>query len=117
MNKFSDFISLVECVERCGGILLPENFHWTKEISALMPKIELDIPTVKKVAKIMHVMDKKNPIYIGLSDGTQLFFTHDEFKRIHGTPTRGKEMIVVLQRHGNDHSKLPSVISQCMVKN
>lgn len=116
MNEFSDFLSLVEYVEKAGGLMLPEHFHWTKEISALMPRIELDLPTIQKVAKIMHVMDKKNPIYVGLSDGTQLFFTHDEFRRIHGKPERGKDMVVVMQRHDNDHSKLPSVVTKCMVK-
>lgn len=116
MDKFSDYISLVEYVEKAGAVLLPESLHWTKQIAMLMPKITLDLPTVQKTAKIMHVMDKKNPIYVGLSDGTQLFFTHDEFRRIEGKPERGKDMIVVMQRHNDDHGKMPSIITKCMVK-
>jgi hypothetical protein len=113
--NFADFISLTEYVEKAGAVMVPE--HWTKEIAAMMPKISLNLPTVNKTSRIDHIMDKKNPIFVGLSDGTKLFFTHDEFRRIHGKPEKGKDLIVTMQRLPDDYSDLPSVITKCMVKN
>lgn len=114
--NFSNFLDLQEYVEKNGAILIPENWDWAKKISMLMPKPELDLPVVHKTARISHLLDKKNPIYIGLSDGTKLFFTHDEFKRIEGKPERGKDLIVVMQRRPEDTTELPSMISKCIVK-
>lgn len=112
-TNFGDFLSLSEYVQKAGVIMVPE--HWTKEIAAMMPKINLGLPTVQKKARIEHIMDKKNPIYIGLADGTKLFFTHDEFRRIEGKPERGKNMIVVMQRRDDDHSDIPSIVTKCMI--
>ncbi len=83
----------------------------------MMPHSDLDLPTVQKTAKITQILDKKNPIYIGLSDGTKLFFTHDEFRRIVGKPERNKDMIVIMQRRPDDMSDFPSVVTKCMIKN
>ncbi len=115
MENFADFLSLSEYVERAGAVMVPEN--WTKEISAKMPKLDLGLPTVDKTARIDHVMDKKNPIFVGLSDGTKLFFTHGEFRRIEGgEPQVGKNMVVTMQRHHADKSHYPSVVTKCAIK-
>lgn len=108
MDKFSDFLKLVEAVERYGAIMVSEG------VFDLLPNIGL--PTVNKIAKIDHIMDKKNPIYIGLSDGTKLYLTYDEYRRIEGNPERGKNMIVVMQRRPDDYTNFPSIITKCMVK-
>jgi hypothetical protein len=50
-----------------------------------------------------------------LSDGSQLYFTHDEFKRIKGTPENGKIMSYELIRLANDKSNLPSKIKNCYI--
>lgn len=113
-SNFADFLSLSEYVEKAGAVLVYENWH--KAIAAMLPKIDLGLPTVSKTARIEHIMDKKNPIYIGLSDGTKLFLSHDEFRRIEGTPERGKNMIVVMQRRDDDQSKLPSLVTKCIVQ-
>lgn len=114
-SNFKKYIELVEYVETHGAILIPEHFAWAKSISATLPKINLDLPQVEKRAKIDIIMDKKNPIYMQLSDGSKLFFTYDEYKRIDGKPERGKTMVVTMQRLGHDQSDLPSKIMKCQV--
>lgn len=114
-SNFKNFLDLAECVEKHGAILIPENFAWAKEISKTLPSLHLDLPSIKKQAKIEMIMDKKNPIYVQLDDGSKLFFSHDEFKRIHGKPERGKTMVVTMQRLGGDASELPSQITNCQI--
>src|SRR5271165_4986249 len=114
-NNFKNFVGLTEHIKQYGAIFLPESFHWAKDIVKLLPSLGLDLPTVEKRAKIDIIMDKKNPIYIHLSDGSKLFFTFDEFKKIEGEPKRGKIMIVTMQRLSHDQSDLPSQITKCQV--
>lgn len=99
MNKFSDFLQFIETGIFCEGMNLPD----------------VGLPTVQKTARIEHIMDKKNPIYISLSDGTKLYFTFDEFRRIEGKPVRGKNMTIIMQRRLDDHTALPSMITKCIV--
>lgn len=113
--NFKIFIDIAELVEKQKAISLPENFSWAKDIASLLPKLNVDLPTIKKQSKIDLIMDKRNPIYIQLSDGSKLFFTHDEFKRIDGQPKVGKTMVVFMQRHSKDNSELPSQITHCQV--
>jgi hypothetical protein len=109
------FIDITELVEKQKAIFLPENFSWAKNIASSLPKINLDLPTIKKQAKIDIIMDKRNPIYVQLSDGSKLFFTHDEFKRIDGKPECGKTMVVFMQRLPYDNSESASKITHCKV--
>jgi len=105
MDNFSHFLKITEAVKKHGIVC--------EGIFDLLPDIGL--PTMTKTARIDHVMDKKNPIFIGLSDGTKLYMTYDEFRRIEGKPERGKNMLVVMQRHGKDATDYPSVITKCVV--
>ena len=114
-NNFKEYVNLTEYVERHGAVIFPENFAWAKTIAKSLPALNLDIPVMEKRAKIDIIMDKKNPIYVQLSDGSKLFFTYDEFKRIEGHPQRGKTMVVTMQRLGHDQSDLPSQITKCQV--
>lgn len=114
-NNFKNYIDLSEQIAKFGAILFPENFAWAKSIGSSLPNLQLDLPTIEKKAKIEIVMDKKNPISIQLSDGSKLFFTYDEYKRIEGVPERGKTLIVTMQRHPLDKSNLPSKIIKCRV--
>lgn len=114
-SNFKNYVDLAERVEEHGVILVPENFNWAKAIGLQLPSIDLDLPQVQKRAKIDIIMDKKNPIYLQLSDGSKLFFTYDEYKRIDGKPERGKTMVVTMQRLSHDHSDLPSKIVKCQV--
>ena len=112
-NNFKRYIELVEYVEKYKAILIPEN--WIKDIAGSLPVLSLDLPTVQKKAKIETILDKNNPIYIQLDDGSKLFFTLAEFKRIEGKPARGKTMVVTMQRLSHDKSGTPSQITKCQV--
>lgn len=114
-NNFKNYVDLIECVEKYGAILIPENFAWAKSISQSLPSQQLELPSVEKQGKIELIMDKKNPIYVQLSGGTKLFFSLDEFKRIDGKPEIGKTMVVTMQRLSHDPSELPSQIVKCQV--
>ena len=77
---------------------------------------DLQVPQIKKTSRIEVLDKKKNPIYIRLQDGTQLFFTWDEFKRIKGkSPERGDIMSVVFQRHPGNKSQETSQIQSIEV--
>lgn len=114
-TNFDKFIVFRDYLEAQGSVYIPEAFDWAKDIAKTLPQMAFDLPSVKKQAKIDLVLDRKNPIYVQLQDGSKLFFTHDEFRRIKGKPERGKTMIFVMQRLPNDSSSLPSQISQCEV--
>jgi hypothetical protein len=114
-TNFKNFIEISNYVNKHGAIIVPEHFQWAKEISNSLPSLGLDLPVVEKRAKIDLIMDKKNPIYVQLSDGSKLFFSLDEFRRIDGNPERGKTMIVTMQRLSHDNSELPSQIIKCQV--
>ena len=110
---FKNYLNFIKLIENNKIIYLPENFDWVK--SFIPPSINLDLPSVEKSGKIQIIMDKINPIYIGLSDGSKLFFTIDEFSRITGKPMIGKTMIWKMQRLPNDSNCYPSKITMCKV--
>lgn len=114
-TNFKNFLELTDLVQKHGAVSFPEHFAWAKEISKQLPAINLDLPTVEKRARIDVIMDKKNPIYVQLSDGSKLFFSIDEFRRIEGKPEQGKTLIVTMQRLSHDNSELPSQITKCRV--
>lgn len=81
-----------------------------------LPSIDLTIPQMERTARITHLMLKRNPIYLRLSDGTEAYLTLDEYKRIQGQPAVGKLMTVILQRHPNDSSGTASKIERAIVR-
>lgn len=76
---------------------------------------KLEIPSIERSGKITHLMKKKNPIYVRLSDGTECHFSYDEFRRIQGDPAIGKTMTVIFQRHPDDTSGHASKIDKVIV--
>ena len=76
--KFKNYIYLSGILET--AIHIPESFDWVKDFT--LPSLDINLPHVEKQGKIQIVMDKINPIYIQISDGSKMFFTFDEFKRI-----------------------------------
>lgn len=114
-TNFKNFLELNNLVEKYGALIFQEDFSWATQISKQIPALSLDLPSIEKRAKIELIMDKKNPIFIQLSDGSKLFFSIDEFRRIEGQPKKGKTMIVTMQRLSQDKSNLPSQISKCQV--
>lgn len=107
-TTFKDFFYL-------ENYYLPKNFYWAKEISKKLPQIELDLPCIEKKSVIYDIKSNKNPIVILLQDGSKLFMTIDQFKRISGTPEIGKTLVFTLQRLQKDNSTLPSQIKSCKV--
>lgn len=111
--QFNNFLDLTENLKKNKSLCIEENFLWVKNIK--LPNINLDMPSLEKTSKISMLNDKINPIYIQLEDGSKLFFTYDEFRRINGNPVVGKKLHLVMQRLGDDTSKHPSRITSCRV--
>ena len=79
-TNFDKFIVFRDYLENQGSAYIPESFDWAKDIAKILPQMNVDLPIVRKSAKIDVVLSKKNPIYVQLQDGSKLFFTHDEFR-------------------------------------
>lgn len=75
----------------------------------------VSIPSVEKSGRITNLFLHKNPIYIRLSDGTEAYFSYDEYKRIQGKPEIGKTMTIIFQRHPEDYTKNCSKIDKAIV--
>jgi len=91
------------------------NFQDAAPIPPGQTDFDLELPSVTKTAQIKYMNEKRNPILVYLSDGTQLFLSHDEFRRIKGEPRIGKTITVVMQRRADDRSGLPSKIKDITV--
>jgi len=114
-SNFKSFIGFTEYLEFYQALDIPESFDWAKSYAQNLPKINLNLPTIQKQAKILILHQKNNPIFMKLSDGSQLYFTYDEFKRIHGQPRVGATMQFDLQRLPHDTSETPSKIVHCKI--
>lgn len=95
--NFKDFLYIIE----------------EKNLYDMLP--DIDLPTIVKTSRIKHLYDKKNPIIVLLDDGTKLYFTYDEFRRIEGTPEVGKKLTYTMQRLAHDKTIMPSKITKCVV--
>jgi len=80
-----------------------------------LPSTDLTIPQLRKEGRIIILERNKNPIYVKLSDGTEAYFTYDEFRRIKGKPEVGQVMRITFQRHPADASKNHSKIDSAEV--
>lgn len=89
---------------------------WTKSdslgaMSYGLPDIDL-VPQTEIKSKIKTIEKNKNPIKIQLMDGTNIYLTVDEFRRVDSTTklTVGKEITVTFQRREDDRSSTPSQV-------
>lgn len=112
INNFQEYVNIKDGLAKYRAICV-EDYSWAKEFQ--IPNMELDIPSVTKKGKIIILINKKNPIFVQLDDGSKLFFTNDEFKRINGVPVVGKTMVVKLLRLPQDSLESPSQIKSCQV--
>ena len=79
-----------------------------------LPSLDMQLPQMTRSGRIRLIDKNKNPIFILLSDGTKLYLTWDQFKRIDGDePAIGKLMQVTFQRHTNSGEDENSKITQC----
>ncbi len=84
---------------------------------------ELQLPEMPITAQIAYIggfpgkqgVENRDPIVFRLSDGTQLFLTNAEFRRIKGDPQVGKTITVVFQRRPEDRTKTPSQVQSITV--
>jgi hypothetical protein len=122
--RFKDYIKICESVlDAPLGLVIP-NTNLSGAVSPiwnggdindpnLIMGAELELPTVRKEARIKFINDKINPILVLLADGTRLFFPFDAFRRIQGEPKVGKTMQVVFLRRNDDGSNIPSQVKSC----
>lgn len=72
------------------------------------------LPTAKRTGKIVVFRDNTNPVYIQLSDGTNIVLKYDEFKRAFPNypeePVSGQDVTVYFQRFPGDTREEPSQI-------
>jgi hypothetical protein len=94
--------------------VLPNGFKRPDYLVGI-PSLDVQLPTTTGNGTIQLMDTKKSPIYIKLSDGTDCYFTIDEFRRIHGKPALGKSMTVVFQRHPENRDENSSQIISARV--
>jgi hypothetical protein len=77
---------------------------------------DLTIPQVTKTG-VIEIFDwKRNPIYMRLSDGTELTLSYDQLNNItKGKPDVGKTVTVIFQRHPQDFTDGRSKIDKFIV--
>jgi len=77
-----------------------------------VPGVDLEIPTVKRSSTIRSVESNRNPIRVSLMDGTTLYLTVDEFRRVNSRTKleSGKEITVTFQRREDDSGTAPSKV-------
>lgn len=85
-----------------------------------LPSTDLTIPSSMPIKKVVSVVTginyNKNPIEIKLQDGTILYLTIDEFRRIGPkSPKKGSKIMVSFQRREDDNSKSPSQIHHIQI--
>lgn len=96
MDNFKKYIEKSESLDEDKSIY-SEYFSWAKEIYKKMPNLSLELPSIKKRSKIIFINKNKNPILLQLKDGSKLYFTIDQYRRIKGTPEVGKDLEFVMQ--------------------
>ena len=73
------------------------------------------LPQINKTAKISKIEMNKNPIQIYLRDGTVLYLSYYEFKRIKGQPQVGKTLSVDFEKHADDGRGIPFKINKISI--
>lgn len=77
-----------------------------------LPGVDLEVPSTTRRSKIKSVEKNRNPIRVSLMDGTTLFMTLDEFRRVDSRTKLepGRELAVTFQRRDDDSSDTPSKV-------
>jgi hypothetical protein len=121
--NFKQFMKLMEYANVGGGALLPTSWTGSSAPDTMsmggrplsLPGNDLGLPSVQRSGRIDILIKDKNPIYVQLSDGSKLFFSLDEFKRIKGFPEVGRNMTVIFQRAPSDLSLNVSQVQSVQV--
>lgn len=115
IKTFKDFLFIDECLDRGDSIIFENYFKDNQQFLSFLPDINLELPSVVKQSRIEDISDFSNPITIRLADGSKLFFTTDEYRRLHRRPKVGLMMMVKFQRVTQDKSDVPSKITFCKI--
>ena len=109
VGKHNDYANTAFLSSDFTGSETPPNFG---SRPGFLPSLDTLLPSVTKSSRIRLIERNKNPISIVLEDGTHLFLTWSEYKRIVGAePQVGRKITVVFQRNEQDRSKSPSKIN------
>lgn len=81
-----------------------------------LPSTDLTIPQTVKSGRITTLFKTKNPIYVRLSDGTEAYFTYDEYRKIKEEPKVGKLMTIIFQKSPKDQTNMQSKIDKVIVR-
>lgn len=112
-SNFQEYVNLQDTVAELGAVCVENYFAWAK--SYTLPNMNLDLPCTEKQGKIVVLIKRQNPIFIQLDDGSKLFFSNAEYRRINGEPSIGKVMKVRMLRLPYDQSDSPSQIQSCQI--
>jgi hypothetical protein len=107
-DAFSKFSGALVNSDQTGSDAPPTGLNQAMH----MPNLDMTIPEVRKSGRIAVLQTHKSPIYVRLTDGTEAYFTIDEFRRIKGEPQIGKVMTLSFQRHPGDRRTQPSKIER-----
>jgi hypothetical protein len=77
-----------------------------------LPSTDLEIPHVSRRSKIKSIEKNKNPIKVQLADGTTIYLSLDEFRRVDSRTKLepNREITVTFQRRDEDGSPEPSKV-------
>lgn len=95
--------------------LLPSTWTGTEDMGSYphgAPGVDLEIPSAIRRSRIRSVNDRKDPIEVRLMDGTLIYLSLDEFKRVNSRTKLevGREISVTFQRREGDGSPDPSKV-------
>lgn len=112
-SNFGDYAKFRDLLEQHGALCLGGGRSWADGVR--LPNASLDLPTITKKSRIQIVAMKRNPIFVQLADGTQLFFSYHEFRRLVQRPEVGRLALVKMTRLPDDSSGLPSKIQSFQI--
>lgn len=75
-----------------------------------LPSTDLEVPNTTKCSIIKNIEKNKNPISVELSDGTKIYLSFDEYRRLKNLLSVGERLCVTFQRSPTDQSNNPSKI-------
>lgn len=94
---------------------LPSTWTGSEDLGSMsfgLPGTDLAIPHVTRKSRVRFVEKNRNPIKVQLMDGTALYFTPDEFRRVQSRTSMepDREITVTFQRRDEDGSPNPSKV-------
>lgn len=97
--------------------MLPTTWTGSEDLGRFgygLPGVDLEIPHVTRRSRIRSVERNKNPIKVQLMDGTTIYLSADEFRRIDSRTKLDpeREITVTFQRREDDGGHEPSKVVQ-----